>query len=151
MPRRDPVGPGQASAGRPRAGTVGSLTDRGAAAVEAALVFPILLLLIFGIVDFGRMLNAQMNATEAAQQGARIASFGDRPHARIREIAGADARVAAVVCPISGGGGGGRTAEVTVTYPFTFVTPMGAIASVLGADGPDGTIELTGRGVMPCS
>jgi len=145
--RRDAVGPGQASAGRPRAGTVGRLTDRGAAAVEAALVFPILLLLIFGIVDFGRMLNAQMNATEAAQQGARIASFGDRPDARIREIAGDEARVDAVVCPIFGG----TAAEVTVTYPFAFVTPMGAIASVLGADGPDGTVALTGHGVMPCS
>ncbi|SNT54790.1 TadE-like protein [Asanoa hainanensis] len=149
MPRRDAVGPGQASAGRPRAGTVGRLTDRGAAAVEAALVFPILLLLIFGIVDFGRMLNAQMNATEAAQQGARIASFGDRPDARVREIAGDGARVDAVVCPIAASAG--RTAEVTVTYPFAFVTPMGAIARVFGADGPGGTVELTGHGVMPCS
>ncbi|MEV4538577.1 TadE family protein [Asanoa sp. NPDC049518] len=142
MPRPVAVRLGQASTGRRR-------LDRGAAAVEAALVFPILLLLIFGIVDFGRMLNAQMNATEAAQQGARIASFGDPPLTRIRELAGADARVDAVVCPLSGGAA--RTAEVTVTYPFRFVTPMGAIAGVLGADGPDGTVELTGRGVMPCS
>jgi Flp pilus assembly protein TadG len=118
--------------------------------VEAALVFPILLLLIFGIVDFGRMLNAQMNATEAAQQGARLASFGDRPEARIHEIAGAEARVdVARVCAISAGAG--AAAEVTVTYPFEFVTPMGAIARVLGGEGPDGTVALTGHGVMPCS
>lgn len=117
--------------------------------MEAALVFPILLLLIFGIVDFGRMLNAQMNATEAAQQGARLASFGDRPDVRIHEIAGAEARIdVAHVCAISAGGG---QAEVTVTYPFEFVTPMGAIARVLGGEGPDGTVALTGHGVMPCS
>jgi len=34
------------------------------------------------------MLNAQMNVTEAAQQGVRIASFGESPDARIRELAG---------------------------------------------------------------
>ena len=118
--------------------------------MEAALVFPILLLLIFGIVDFGRMLNAQLNATEAAQQGARLASFGEAPDARIREIAGAEARVdVAHVCAISAGGG--QAAEVTVTYPFAFVTPIGAMARVLGGQGPDGTVALTGHGVMPCS
>jgi len=34
--------------------------DRGAAAVEFALLLPVLLLLVFGIIDFGRALNAQI-------------------------------------------------------------------------------------------
>ena len=119
-------------------------------AVEAAFVFPILLLLVFGIIDFGRMLNAQMNVTEAAQQGARIASFGDAPDDRIRQVAGDDAAIDAIrVCAITDAAG--EDAEVTVTYPFEFVTPVGAIADLLGAAGPAGTVALTGHGVMPCS
>src|SRR5262245_38889036 len=47
--------------------------DHGAAAVEMALLLPLLLLLVFGIIDFGRMLNAQITVTEAAREGARAA------------------------------------------------------------------------------
>jgi Flp pilus assembly protein TadG len=50
--------------------------DRGAVAVEFALLFPILLLLIFGMIDFGRALNAQITLTQAARTGARLAAVG---------------------------------------------------------------------------
>ncbi|MFD0742698.1 TadE/TadG family type IV pilus assembly protein [Phytohabitans flavus] len=48
--------------------------DRGATAVEAALVLPLVLLIAFGIIDFGRMLNAQIRVTEAAREAARAVS-----------------------------------------------------------------------------
>jgi Flp pilus assembly protein TadG len=41
--------------------------DRGAAAVEFALLLPLLLLLVFGIIDFGRALNAEITITQAAR------------------------------------------------------------------------------------
>ena len=50
--------------------------DRGAAAVEFALLLPVLLLLVFGIIDFGRALNAQITLTQAAREGARLAALG---------------------------------------------------------------------------
>ena len=50
--------------------------DRGAAAVEFALLFPVLLLIVFGIIDFGRALNAQITLTQAAREGARLAAVG---------------------------------------------------------------------------
>jgi len=50
--------------------------DRGATAVEFALLLPVLLLLLFGIIDFGRALNAQITLTQAVREGARLASFG---------------------------------------------------------------------------
>ncbi|MEV0720357.1 TadE/TadG family type IV pilus assembly protein [Asanoa sp. NPDC050611] len=125
--------------------------DRGAAAVEAAFVFPILLLLIFAIIDFGRLLNTQLNVTEAAQQGARIASFGDQPRARVRELAGDEAAIGDLrVCAVTDGTD--ASARVTVTFPFEFVTPLGAVAAMLGAGGGGGgRLTVTGRGVMPCS
>jgi Flp pilus assembly protein TadG len=47
------------------------LTDRGAVAVEFAIVLPVLLLALAGIVEFGRVFNAQIVLTNAAREGAR--------------------------------------------------------------------------------
>src|SRR5438309_2240325 len=45
----------------------------GAAIVEMALVTPILVMLLVGIVDFGRVWNAYEVVTNAAREAARIA------------------------------------------------------------------------------
>lgn len=49
--------------------------DRGAAAVEMALVLPILILFVFGIIDFSRVFNAEIQISQAAREGARIAAL----------------------------------------------------------------------------
>jgi Flp pilus assembly protein TadG len=122
--------------------------DRGAAAVEFALVLPILMLLIFGIVDFGRMLNAKITITEAAREGARAAALVDRSSGvqRARTAANGyaidDPQVHACPDPPSVD----DDATVTVTYQFHFITP---VSFLLGA-GSDGTVELSATGVMPC-
>jgi Flp pilus assembly protein TadG len=46
-------------------------SERGAVAVEAALVIPLLLLLTFGIVDFGWMINRDTMLNTADREGAR--------------------------------------------------------------------------------
>lgn len=45
--------------------------DRGSAAVEFAIVIPVLLLLVLGTVEFGRVLFLQNSITNAARVGAR--------------------------------------------------------------------------------
>jgi Flp pilus assembly protein TadG len=119
------------------------LADRGAAAVEMAFVLPLLLVLIFGIIDFGRMLNKQITITAAAQDGARVASLGGKlpaVTARVQAIAGSDVSVTAPeTCATS------DDAEVVITYDFTFVTPVGLMGG-----GFDGKATITGRGVMSC-
>src|ERR1019366_8429131 len=50
--------------------------DRGAAAVEMALVLPMLLLVLFGLIDFGRGFNAQMQVTQAAREAVRVKALG---------------------------------------------------------------------------
>jgi hypothetical protein len=52
------------------------LEDRGASAVEFALVLPLLVMLLFGIVHFGFAYNAYVTVTHAAREGARMASVG---------------------------------------------------------------------------
>ena len=49
--------------------------DAGASAVEMAIVLPLLVLLVFGIIDFGRMLNAQIQLSQAAREGVRLAAL----------------------------------------------------------------------------
>ena len=49
--------------------------ERGAAAVEFALVFPVLVLLLVGIIEFGAMFNAQLLVQGAAREGAREMSL----------------------------------------------------------------------------
>jgi Flp pilus assembly protein TadG len=125
--------------------------DRGAAAVEFALLLPVLLLLVFGIIDFGRALNAQITLTQAAREGARLAAVG-QPNVVGRTQAAATGLNPVVVtvtaCPA--GAGPGTDAAVKTSYVFSFVTPIGAIAGLFGGAGFGGPITLTAEGVMPC-
>lgn len=50
--------------------------ERGAAAVELALLLPILLVLVFGIIEFGRGYNAKLTLTHAAREAARAYAVG---------------------------------------------------------------------------
>jgi Flp pilus assembly protein TadG len=54
------------------------LRDRsGAAAVEFALVFPLLLVVMIGIFEFGRVWNVHQVVTDASREGARRAVVRD--------------------------------------------------------------------------
>ncbi len=50
--------------------------DEGAAAVEFALVSVVLFMLLFGIIDFGLFINANIVVGNAASVGARSVSLG---------------------------------------------------------------------------
>ncbi|OGS70228.1 MAG: hypothetical protein A2Y96_00535 [Firmicutes bacterium RBG_13_65_8] len=49
---------------------------RGQALVELALVIPVLLALVLGIVEFGRLFSAYMTIQHAAREGARLGVLG---------------------------------------------------------------------------
>lgn len=48
--------------------------DRGAAVIEAALLVPILMLLLFGVMEWGLVMRDMLSITESARVGARTAS-----------------------------------------------------------------------------
>jgi hypothetical protein len=52
--------------------------DRGVSAVEAAIVVPVFLLLVVGIIEFGLAFKDQLAVTSAVRAGARIASAEPR-------------------------------------------------------------------------
>ena len=124
--------------------------DRGAAAVEFALLLPVLLLLVFGIIDFGRALNAQITLTQAAREGARIAALGESNVVSGTQAAAtglSPVAVSVTSCPV--GAGPGVNAVVQASYTFSFITPVSAIAHMFGS-GFGSTMTLTATGVMAC-
>ncbi len=129
--------------------------DRGAAAVEFALLLPVLLLLVFGLIDFGRALNAQITLTQAAREGARAASLpGWSQSSVVSRTQGAATGLTGVSVSVAGcqtgDGAAGKDAVVQVSYSFSFITPISAIAGLFGGSGFGSSIPLTARGVMPC-
>jgi Flp pilus assembly protein TadG len=120
-----------------------------------ALVLPLLLLLVFGIIDFGRMLHAQIILTEAAREGARAAALHLPAKPRVQSaldgmLEVSDGQITVVECPPEAADLT-KDADVTVSHAFTPVTPIGPLLRVFTADGgADGAVTITARGVMPC-
>ncbi|GAA4802570.1 hypothetical protein GCM10025786_01380 [Nocardioides caeni] len=60
-------------------GVVARRDVRGAAAVEFALIMPILLILVFGIISYGYMLSFRQAISQGAAEGARAAAVSQDP------------------------------------------------------------------------
>ena len=56
---------------------VGRPSDRGAAVVEFALIVPILLLLVFGLIQYGMYFWAMQGGSDIARSAARMSAAGD--------------------------------------------------------------------------
>lgn len=69
--------------------------DRGVAAVEAAIVTPVFLLLLVGVLEFGFAYKDQLAITSAVRAGARIASAEPRTASFATDAAAQVARAGA--------------------------------------------------------
>jgi Flp pilus assembly protein TadG len=61
--------------------------EKGAAAVEFALILPILVMIVFGIFQFGIAFNNWISLTHAAREGVRLASVGQYTAQKVRDSA----------------------------------------------------------------
>jgi len=95
-------------------------TDRGAAAVEFALVCILLVMLVVGMVEIGRLYAAQLSVTHAAREGARAAAVGHFDAAYVKQQA-TPLNPAFVTVGQSQGvdPSGDEYVQVTVSYPIT--------------------------------
>lgn len=111
--------------------------ETGQSLVEFALVLPLLILLLFGIVDFGRVFHAYLTIDHVGREAARAVSIGIND-----DIAKSTA--------VSNGASIGLTTtnvditresvtvsdqtftnvEVTINYPVNFLTPV--IGNLIG-------------------
>lgn len=102
----------------------------GAEVVEFALVLPLVLLLLVGIVDFGLLFQQYQTITNAAREGARLAvlpGYGAADiEARVAHYTAASGITPApevsvqTVVIVPGGGPGFNAASVTVESPYRF-------------------------------
>ncbi|MGH9157333.1 MAG: TadE/TadG family type IV pilus assembly protein [Acidimicrobiales bacterium] len=117
--------------------------QRGAAMVEFALVLPLLVMLVFGIIEFGRGYNAKITVTAAAREGARLLALGgtaDEVRARVRASAPSLDPSLITFNSFTAPCTTGATVEVQASYPVAWEIP------IVGG----GTWTLQGRGVMRC-
>jgi Flp pilus assembly protein TadG len=64
---------------RLRSAGVGARDERGVALVEFALLLPVLVVLLFGMLDFGKAFNYWIDGTHLANEGARWAVVNRNP------------------------------------------------------------------------
>ena len=115
-------------------------TERGQAMVETALVMPIVLLLLFGMLDAGRIFHAWIIVTNGAREGVRAASTQQdeatieaRIDASLGSIDGCN--VGATTCTLTNvRGQSGEPVSVEVETIVTMVTPL--ISDIFGVDVP---------------
>jgi Flp pilus assembly protein TadG len=113
-------------------------TDDGASAVEIALVIPILLALVFGIISFGALFAQQLALNNGVRQGARLA---------VVEGSTANQSCASVVTAVRDSSGPAiamNTDDIDVNVARTAATPCGtsdnpASSTVVCNNSIDGT------------
>lgn len=123
-------------------------SERGAAAVEFALVVPILLMLLLGTMEFGRAYNAQISLTHAARETARYMAVHDDGTGSTITWAAAEATGRSAALTLDGSQMAfsatppkcvaGSMLAVTITYPLKTITGIAK------------DMNLTGKAAMRC-
>ena len=129
--------------------------DKGAELIEFALVFPLLLLVMFGIMDFGLLFQRYETVTNAAREGARVAVLPGYAQAdveaRVRQYLTAAGLTSTpsftYTAPqaLNVGGGCVTITGVTVGYPHQYLF-IGKIIGLFGGSGfTSQTLTATAR------
>ena len=122
---------------------------RGQSLVEVALVLPVLLMLLLGLVDFGRVYYVTVSLYDAAEEGAVYAAAypDDLSGIQLRAQEATSNLITLAVDNVAGPvfetdpPQAGTAVTVTVTYDFQFYTPMANVFF------PDSTVMLRGEAV----
>ena len=115
--------------------------ERGAVAVEFALIAPVLLLIVVSILDFSHFYNLQISVTQAAREAAREMSVTN--DAGLAAAAGVAGAPGVAIAPGNFSFSGACSPGATVTATVNFSMP-----ALTGFCGP--TVTVTGQGAMRC-
>jgi Flp pilus assembly protein TadG len=124
-----------------------ALGERGAAAVEFALVVPVLVLMLLGIIEFSKAFQVKATLADAAREGARVMALANdagSARAAVRSAASStvtltDAQITVTPTTCTGAA---LTANVTVVVKYHQPFASG----FLGGTGAD----LSATAVMRC-
>jgi Flp pilus assembly protein TadG len=148
--------------------------DDGAAAVEMALVMPLLLFVLFGIVDLSRAYDTQIQLSQAAREGARLVSMQStsdlttRIHQAAPSLCPTPETTPVPTCTVTteylvaatgltwagdcttAGAAGAVNTQVTVTTKFNWITGIAAMAKFFGPAVFPTPTQQSATGVMQC-
>lgn len=129
--------------------------QRGAAALEFALVAPVIILMVFGMIDFAMVMNAQAVVANAARDAARAASLNANELSAHRAAwvtasnlnraaydTNPTVRVDCILADLATACTGANydaavkppdsVVRVTVTYRYTYITPLPGLIGMGG-------------------
>jgi Flp pilus assembly protein TadG len=124
--------------------------ERGQSLLEFALVVPIFLILIMGIIDFSLGLKSWITITNASREAARyaavscssgVADTDDVKERAVTAASGLSIATSDVTVTNCGTGRSSQSVSVSVDYAYNLVTPLGGL---LGLD----TISLNSEADM---
>lgn len=141
------------------------LSESGATAVEFALILPLLLVLILGLIDFGRMGFVQVSVTSASREGARLSSLdstGTGSTQTIINYVQAAAPNAAKVSALDGTAAltvlvnqcstaqSGENTTVTASTNFKWLLPVSLLTLASNSASSLSNFTITSTGTMRC-
>ncbi len=98
--------------------------ESGQGLLEFALILPVLLMILAGVLDLGRLYFAYVAVTDAAAEGASYAASYPNEVAEIEARAQGASQLSGVTVTYSGEAEAGETVTVTTSYSFTVATPI---------------------------
>ncbi len=103
--------------------------ESGASTVEFALIVPLLIMLIFGVVEFAVAFGDYLAVTHAAREGARLAAVGKFSEEIVRDRA-YPVQPTSVSVSYPNGNSHGQPVEVRVEYDIRLNIPFFGARSV---------------------
>ena len=103
--------------------------ERGQSLVETALILPVLLVILLGIIDFGRIMYSYSHLHMAAQETVRMGGLG-KSDSEITAFAKNYVNLNPIdqlgisISPGDSGRDSGDYVTVSLEYPFQFFTPF---------------------------
>lgn len=115
---------------------------RGQSLVEFSLLLPVMLIIIFGIIDFGMGLRSYISLTNATREGARFAAVGNPAGSFPSQCNGTTtttvigrtcvaveglnrSNITSLTVTYPNGQGPGNSVVVSADYTYEYITPLG--------------------------
>lgn len=137
--------------------------SRGQSLVELSLILPILMILVFGILDFGLGLRSYISLSNAVREGARYASVGNPVGIESDCNGMTNDTVYGRICVATGGldvteldpdvsfpqgVAPGNSVVVSADYTYHFVTPIGDLIGFFSGGTFPSSIDLSSSADM---
>lgn len=121
--------------------------SKGQSLVETAIILPIVLLLVMGIIDFGLLFNNYILISNASREGARKAALGGSDIEIVQTVQNMTttlelSKMAIAITPPYGSRGHGAAVKVSITYRSELITP------IIDKFFPGGVAEINSSSVM---